>query len=50
VEGAHREGVVEVVAASTSASSMVNFGTGADKRRWGLRARSGGRRKGGAGE
>jgi predicted NUDIX family NTP pyrophosphohydrolase len=32
VEGAYREGVVAVVAASTPMSSMVNFGTGAKKR------------------
>jgi hypothetical protein len=32
MEGAHREGVV---AASALAPSMVNFGTGVDKRRWG---------------
>jgi hypothetical protein len=46
VEGAYREGVVAVVAASTPMSSMVNFGTGAKKKRWGLRAHPGGRRKG----
>jgi hypothetical protein len=33
VEGAHREGVVVVVAASTLAPSTMNLSTGADKRR-----------------
>jgi hypothetical protein len=46
VAGAHREGVVAVVVASTPTPSTVNFGTGVDKRRWGLCARPGGRRKG----
>jgi hypothetical protein len=36
VEGAHREGVVVVVAASTLAPSTMNLGTGADKRQWGV--------------